>query len=134
MQSIHRQETEISQLKSTCQQQLEEIRRLEQGKTQFQKQKDESEIFIAQLKMDLEKSAEEKAKLETAKQNGSAEESKLHQIELLNLHNELSSVKLLLQQSEIRFAEELDLTVEGLRRELQEQKVKNNVSTSLNCL
>lgn len=69
--------------------------------------------------------------------NGTSEESKAHKIELLNLTNELSSVKSdkqTWQQKASKFESELIASNEKcvkLHAELEEQKIKNNVSYNL---
>ena len=74
---------------------------------------------------------EEKAQLQAAHANSSVEENKAHKVEILNLRNELTSVKTQLQQTEKKYVAELDATkktVSGLQNELDEQRTKNNVS------
>lgn len=70
--------------------------------------------------------------------NGSSEESKEHEVKVLNLTNELSSVKSNLSSvnqalldAERQFETNLNSTEEKYRQlsvELEEQKQKNNVS------
>lgn len=141
--------TEISRLNTALQQQNEEIRRLEHGKKQqideFQKHKDETNKIMTQLKSDLRKVQEENVQMQVTHMNGSRQENKQHEVEILNLHNELSSVKTQLHQvekqseSELKaandLAEKLQKEMEDLRRKyqeektkLEEQKMKNNVS------
>ncbi|KAK5647613.1 hypothetical protein RI129_002505 [Pyrocoelia pectoralis] len=127
---------EIGQLKTACQQNVEEVRRLEHGKGQaldeirnLQKQKEELDHALTQIKAELRDVQEEKAELQQIKANGVAQENQHHKEELLNLHNELSSVKLELQFVESKYGTDLDAsknTVLQLQTELDEQKIKNN--------
>lgn len=80
------------------------------------------------LRADIQKSQEEKKQLQEANINGSREINKAHQIEVLNLKNELESLKSELQQSQEIAAATLNDTIKKLENELQEQKSKNNVS------
>lgn len=87
-----------------------------------------------QLKSELQQLREE----QLSQVNGSSEESKAQVVEILNLTNELSSVKseltsikLELQQTETRYKSELensDKEYTTIQAELEEQKKKNNVS------
>ncbi|KYB26693.1 ribosome-binding protein 1 isoform X2 [Tribolium castaneum] len=123
---------EISRLTSVLQQQNEEIRRMEHGKKQhldeLQKQKDEAN----KMRNELRKAQEERM-------NGSLQENKQHEVEILNLHNELSSVKTKLHQSENdlklandtvetlqRKVDELQVRYQEEKTKVEEQKVKNN--------
>ncbi|XP_031328819.1 kinectin-like [Photinus pyralis] len=127
---------EIGQLKTACQQNAEEVRRLEHGKGQaleeirnLQKQKDELDHALSQVKVELHDVQDEKAELQQIKANGLAQENQHHKEELLNLHNELSSAKLELQFVEKKYVTDLDESknvVFRLQKELDEQKVKNN--------
>ncbi|KAK4885227.1 hypothetical protein RN001_001498 [Aquatica leii] len=127
---------EIGQLKSACQQNAEEVRRLEHAKGQaldeirtLQKQKEELDFILTQVKTELKEVQSEKSELQQIKENGIAQENQVHKEELLNLHNELSSVKSQLQFVETKYAEDLDnskKTVNDLKTELEEQKEKNN--------
>lgn len=75
---------------------------------------------------------EEKKKLEMEKTESS--NSKVKEIEVLNLQNELSSVRAHLQQKESQLSKELEKTrinIKNLESELQEQRNKNDVSVSL---
>lgn len=70
--------------------------------------------------------------------NGAVEENKNYEVKILNLSNELSSVKSELhavrnelQRTEKKYKSELDSyskNGEALQKELDEQKTKNNVS------
>lgn len=127
---------EMGQLKTACQQNVEEVRRLEHGKGQaleevrtLQKQKEELDHALTQIKAELRDVQDERAELQQIKANGVAQENRHHKEELLNLHNELSSVKLELQFVESKYVTDLDAskdTVLQLQTELDEQKIKNN--------
>ncbi|XP_044263237.1 ribosome-binding protein 1 isoform X2 [Tribolium madens] len=138
---------EISRLSSVLQQQNEEIRRMEHGKKQhldeLQKQKDETN----KIKNDLRKAQEETAQLQMSHMNGSLQENKQHEVEILNLHNELTSVKTKLHEVEKQsenelkvsneIAEKLQKKVDELqlkcqeeKTKLEEQKMKNNQTKS----
>lgn len=83
---------------------------------------------------DLKKVQEENAQLHEANVSGSIERNKVHQVELLNLRNELTSVRSQLKQAEEKYATEVSTTVKQLEKELDLQKIKNNVSFKLNIL
>lgn len=87
-------------------------------------------ILYFQLRSDLQKSQEEKKQLQEANINGSREINKVHQIEILNLKNELESVRSQLQQTHETATAKVDETIKKLEDELQEQKTKNNVSNT----
>lgn len=118
---------EISQLKSSYKQQVEEVRRLEHTKAQAveeikdaQRQREELQHALEQVRGELQTVLKEKAELQTVRANGIVKENQLHEEELLNLRNELSSVRAKLQQ----YSEGLS----SLNAELQMQKEKNDVS------
>ncbi|RZB39983.1 ribosome-binding protein 1-like [Asbolus verrucosus] len=122
--------SELSHLNSVLQQQNEEIRRLEHGKKQYQdelqKHKEESSKLITQLKSDIQTLQEENMQIQATQMNGSLQENK-HEVEILNLHNELSSMKTQLSQAEKKNEAELkaaNATVAKLQSELGELKVK----------
>lgn len=75
----------------------------------------------------MERTTAEKEQIELAKMNGSIEANKAHGIELLNLQNELSSVKAQLEKFENLYMVEVDLK-QKLTTQLEEQRQKNNVS------
>lgn len=63
--------------------------------------------------------------------NGLAQENQIHKAELLNLDNELSSVKSELQFVQSKYSADMNASknmVKQLQTELDEQKTKNNVS------
>lgn len=68
--------------------------------------------------------------------NGASHDNKSHEVEVLNLTNELSSLKnelLELQQAEKKYQTEIEISSKNylnIQKELQEQKEKNNVSSS----
>ncbi|XP_018576892.1 ribosome-binding protein 1 isoform X3 [Anoplophora glabripennis] len=130
---------EISNINTALQQQYEEKRRLEQiidqVKDELQvvnNEKAENIKIIAQLKLEIQQLQED----QVSQVNGSSEESKAQEVEILNLTNELSSVKnelstvrFELQQSETRYKTELESSnkkYSTIQVELEEQKKKNN--------
>ncbi|KAF5308177.1 hypothetical protein FQR65_LT06357 [Abscondita terminalis] len=127
---------EIGQLKNACQQNTEEVIRLELEKSQvmeevrsLQKQKKEIDNALTEVKIELKDVQAEKMELQQIRENGIAQENQVHKEELLNLHNELSSVNSELQLVQKKYAEDLDnskKTVNDLKVELEEQKEKNN--------
>lgn len=80
---------------------------------------------------ELQKSQEDKKQLQESNINGSRETNKKHQIEILNLKNELESVRSQLQQTQENATAKVNETIKRLEDELQEQKTKNNVRISL---
>lgn len=77
---------------------------------------------------DLKKVQEENSQLHEANVSGSIERNKAHQVELLNVRNELTSVRSQLKQAEEKYATEVSATIKQLENELDQQKMKNNVS------
>lgn len=63
--------------------------------------------------------------------NGEKEQIKNHEVEIYNLHNEIASLKRLLDESNDHYNIELNVaksTITKLESDLVEQKNKNNVS------
>ncbi|KAJ8977644.1 hypothetical protein NQ317_003622 [Molorchus minor] len=130
---------EISNLNTALQQQFEETRRMEHTAEQLKNElaitnnKDvESDKLIAQLRSEQQQLKEEQA----SQVNGSSQESKEYEIQILNLTNKLSSVsselssyKTEVQQMEKKYKAELENSNKKYNKieyELEEQKVKNN--------
>lgn len=85
------------------------------------------------MKAELVDAQTEKSELQMLKANGLAKEDQSHKEELLNLQNELSSVKSELQHEKIKYTAELNASktsLNQLEQDLNEQKNKNNVSWS----
>ncbi|KAF5303624.1 hypothetical protein FQA39_LY09871 [Lamprigera yunnana] len=128
---------EIGKLTSVCQQNAEDIRCLEHSKTQaleeihnLQKQKDELDLVLSQLKMELRDIEVEKSELQQIKENGLAQENQVHKEELLSLHNELSSVT---QENQMHKDELLSLHNELSSFKYQLQFVETKYSSDLNA-
>ncbi|KAJ8944172.1 hypothetical protein NQ314_009534 [Rhamnusium bicolor] len=130
---------EISNLNTALKQKFEEIRRVEHTAEQLREElcevaneKVESAKIISQLKSELQQLRDE----QICQVNGSSKDNKAHEVEILNLTNELSSVRnelssinTELQQTERRYKTELensDKKYNKIQRELEEQKAKNN--------
>ncbi|CAG9834958.1 unnamed protein product [Diabrotica balteata] len=129
---------EMSSLNTSQQKQFEEQRNLEHTISQLNgllhnanSEKAESTKIIAQLKADLQKTKEELNGL------GDIPDSKnKHEVEILNLSNELSSTRNELsskieelQQNERKYKTELETSnkkYQLIQKELDEQKTKNN--------
>nr|XP_022907683.1 ribosome-binding protein 1 isoform X6 [Onthophagus taurus] len=124
---------EIAQLNATCQKQMEEFRISELTKVQaltelqnMKKYKEESDEIITKLKSEVLNLEEEKRQTDLSRENGVMEEKKAHQVEVMNLQNELSSLKSQMQENEKRYNANLDASIKRLETELAEQKDKNN--------
>ncbi|CAH1280293.1 unnamed protein product [Diabrotica balteata] len=133
---------EMSSLNTSQQKQFEEQRNLEHTISQLNgllhnanSEKAESTKIIAQLKADLQKTKEELNGL------GDIPDSKnKHEVEILNLSNELSSTRNELsskieelQQNERKYKTELETSnkkYQLIQKELDEQKTKNNKLSS----
>ncbi|KAL3288432.1 hypothetical protein HHI36_002878 [Cryptolaemus montrouzieri] len=123
--------TEIAQMNTVMQQQAEEIRKSEQGQGELmeeinnlKKQKNISSKVITQLKSEIEKLQQEKSQNEA-----SIENNKINETEVLNLKNELTSVRNKLEENEKHFIAEVETKTNLLNKlegELEEQKTKNN--------
>uniref|UniRef100_A0A6P7G1Z9 Ribosome-binding protein 1 isoform X2 n=1 Tax=Diabrotica virgifera virgifera TaxID=50390 RepID=A0A6P7G1Z9_DIAVI len=129
---------EMSSLNTSQQKQFEEQRNLEHTVSQLNgllhnanSEKAEATKIIAQLKADLQKTKEELNGL------GDIPDSKnKHEVEILNLSNELSSTRNELsskieelQQNERKYKTELETSnkkYQLIQKELEEQKTKNN--------
>lgn len=73
----------------------------------------------------------ENEKLQQQQTSGTIEQNKIHQVERLNLQNEITSLKSQLQQTETRLTQEIQTaqtTINNLESSLTEQKNKNDVS------
>ncbi|KAK9737158.1 hypothetical protein QE152_g10940 [Popillia japonica] len=105
---------EIQQLKTACQQHIEEIRRLELNKAQsigeLKVQQEEHEKIMSQLNQELQRLKDENRDLEVCRENEVIEDKKT-QVKIKNLQNELSSQL---------------AVVERLQTELELQRDKNN--------
>ncbi|CAH1116950.1 unnamed protein product [Phaedon cochleariae] len=129
---------EIAHLDSTLQQRFEEERKMELTLGQLNEklrlmnnEKAESVKKIAQLTSELQLSKEEIKHL-----NHSAEGKQVHEVEVLNLTNELASKKSELstkitewQQTERKYKADLETTrsnYQKIQQDLEEQKAKNN--------
>lgn len=87
-----------------------------------------------QLKKDLSDARTEIQTLQQQQTNGTLEQNKIHQVERLNLQNEITSLKSQLQQVETQYAQEVQTartTINNLEANLIEQKNKNDVSVVL---
>ncbi|XP_050505576.1 ribosome-binding protein 1-like isoform X9 [Diabrotica virgifera virgifera] len=133
---------EMSSLNTSQQKQFEEQRNLEHTVSQLNgllhnanSEKAEATKIIAQLKADLQKTKEELNGL------GDIPDSKnKHEVEILNLSNELSSTRNELsskieelQQNERKYKTELETSnkkYQLIQKELEEQKTKNNQLSS----
>ncbi|KAK9886644.1 hypothetical protein WA026_017565 [Henosepilachna vigintioctopunctata] len=132
---LYRQESDlkmqIAQSNAAMQQKDIELRKMEKDKedqieeiNNLKKQKSISSKVITQLKSDIEKLQEEKSQNEASLEN-----NKINQTEVLNLKNELASLKNQLEESEKKFKLEGENTLNlmsKLENELEEQKTKNN--------
>ncbi|XP_072388592.1 uncharacterized protein alt isoform X6 [Diabrotica undecimpunctata] len=133
---------EMSSLNTSQQKQFEEQRNLEHTISQLNgllhnanSEKAESTKIIAQLKADLQKTKEELNGLGDIPDNKNK-----HEVEILNLSNELSSTRNELsskieelQQNERKYKTELETSnkkYQLIQKELDEQKTKNNKLTS----
>jgi ribosome-binding protein 1 len=123
--------SEVSHLNTIIQQQNDEIKLAEHCKKQYlddlQKHKNESNKLISQLKADLRQAQEETLQLQVTQVNGTLQENKQHEVEILNLHNELSSVKTQLMQAQKKTEMDVKIanaTIEGLRCEIVELNTK----------
>lgn len=84
-----------------------------------------------QLKKELSESRTEIQNIQQQQTNGTIEQNKLHQVERLNLQNEITSLRSQLQQAETKHAQEVQTvrnTIINLEANLTEQKNKNDVS------
>ncbi|KAJ8925632.1 hypothetical protein NQ315_009477 [Exocentrus adspersus] len=130
---------EISNLNTALQQHFEENRRLEHTVNQLKEElqllnneKTDNIKLITQLKSELQQLKDE----QVVQVNGSSEANKAQEVEILNLTNELSSVKnelssisIQLQQTETKYKSELENSHRNcskIQAELEEQKKKNN--------
>lgn len=86
---------------------------------------------VFKLKKELTDARTELQTLQQQQTNGTLEQNKIHQVERLNLQNEITSLKSQLQQVETQYAQEVQTartTINNLEANLIEQKNKNDVS------
>ena len=71
----------------------------------------------------------EKSQIQSANANGNVEENKAHKLEIMNLHNELDSLRTQKQQVDTLNTEleNSKQSLSKLQKELEEQREKNNV-------